>query len=294
MEFEKDGIIFSNEYIPPNIKPFPKIQNPAQFLKNWDKLAKKAPYILIERKYDGTNLRLVKFNNKIYVLTRNQNAENRFFTLFKQALENNNALMYSISQFFTDYVDRSYLVGELIAKELKAPYTSQFQPANFIIYELWDAEEKAFKPYYYEDLNFVSVEFRSLYYNNVISKKLFENLAKLAWLRDYEGFVCKALDGLYRIIDRCKVKPIHFNYPTHEGQMIKNETKKGKKRNKAYATHEQVLEAIHKVKLRLSEKEFIDPKIAMKEIAKEVKEEYGKALPTSAYRLYLQVVNSEL
>lgn len=38
MEFEMEGIIFSNEYIPPNIKPFPKIDNYAQFLQKFQKI----------------------------------------------------------------------------------------------------------------------------------------------------------------------------------------------------------------------------------------------------------------
>ena len=56
MEFKKNGLIFSNNYIPPKVKPFPKIDNYAQFLDKLPKIMQKASYAIIERKYDGTNL----------------------------------------------------------------------------------------------------------------------------------------------------------------------------------------------------------------------------------------------
>ena len=127
-------------------------------------------------------------------------------------------------------------------------------------------------------------------------KETMRHLSWLAWIRDYEGFVVKAISMDNEILLRGKIKPIHFNFPTHEQFFYEKSAKKEKKgsKNENVATKEEVLEAIHKVKLKLSKEDFLNPKIAMREIAKEVQEEFGKKLPASAYRLYLSVVNAEL
>jgi len=300
VEFEKEGIIFSNEYIPPGIKPFPKIDNYAQFLQKFQKIKDRVNYVIVEKKYDGTNLRLVIWKNKIYVLTRNRNAEERFFKLFKEALENNPYLIPQIQFFYENWEDGSYIVGELISGKLKAPYTPVTQASNIIFYEEWDNDTKNFYPYIIHDYLYsvggeIQEKLSPWYFENETGKETMKYLSWLAWIRDYEGFVVKAIGEDGEILLRGKIKPIHFNYPTHEQffyeQARKKEKKKQKKgKDKNMATKEEVLEAIHKVKLKLSKEDFINPKIAMREIAKEVQEEYGKKIPNSAYRLYLSIV----
>jgi len=303
MEFEKEGIIFSNEYIPPEAKSFPKIDNYAQFLQKFQKIKDKVEWVIVEKKYDGTNLRLVKWEDKIYILTRNKNAENRFFELFKEALDNNPYLINTIIGFYENWGNGSYLVGELISGKLKAPYTPITQASNFIIFECWDNDVKNFYPFTINDYVWSSVggeiqERLSPYgFIGKKGKETMRHLAWLAWIRDYEGFVVKAIGEEREILLRGKIKPIHFNFPTHEQFFYEKSRKKAKKKekeDKSIATKEEVLEAIHKIKLKLSKEDFLNPKIAMREIAKEVKEEYNKSLPKSAYRLYLSVVEAEL
>jgi hypothetical protein len=227
------------------------------------------------------------------LLTRNKNAENRFAELFKKALNNNPALINFIKFFYDNWDEKDYIAGELIAKELKAPYTSQFQPANFVIFEFWEDKIGKFYPVHVLETNsFITGEIQEYLYIDEVNQELLKNLANLAWLRDYEGFVIKALAEDNSILFRGKIKPIHYGFPTHESQIYKNKLKKEKTDKKTYATEEEILQAIEKVRLRLSYEEFIDPKIVMPLIAKEVAEEFGKRLPTSAYRLYMQVVNS--
>lgn len=291
MEFEFDGLIFSNECIPPAVKPFPKISNPTQFLHEFNRQKSRVSWVLIEKKYDGTNLRLVKYQGKIYLLTRNKNAENRFAELFKKALNNNPALINFIKFFYDNWDEKDYIAGELIAKELKAPYTSQFQPANFVIFEFWEDKIGKFYPVHVLETNsFITGEIQEYLYIDEVNQELLKNLANLAWLRDYEGFVIKALAEDNSILFRGKIKPIHYGFPTHESQIYKNKLKKEKTDKKTYATEEEILQAIEKVRLRLSYEEFIDPKIVMPLIAKEVAEEFGKRLPASAYGLYMQVI----
>jgi len=302
MEFEKEGIIFSNEYIPPGVRPFPKIDNYAQFLQKFQKIRDKVKWVIIEKKYDGTNLRLVKWGDRIYILTRNKNAENRFFELFKEALENNPYLIETISYILADLPEKSYAVGELISGKLKAPYTPITQPTNFIIYELWDNSNKAFISFDIDRQGLagcweeIQYKLSPSFFIGKNGKETMEFLSWLAWIRDYEGFVVKAVSHDGEILLRGKIKPIHFNYPTHEQFFYEKSAKKEKKKskNENVATKEEVLEAIHKIKLKLSKEDFLNPKIAMREIAKEVKEEYNKSLPKSAYRLYLSVVEAEL
>ena len=296
MEFEVEGVVFSNEYMPPNIKKFPHIDGYAQFLVNYQKIKNKVWYVVVERKYDGTNIRLVNWGDKVYVLTRKQAAENRFMNLLYEAFKNNPHLITHVKQFRRHWGDGSYLVGELVSGKIKAPYTSQFQASNLIIFEYWDNSIGHFAPWritsYYDP---AVPEFRLRFMPDEINKAFMRQLSETAWLRDYEGFVVKAIDDYNHIILRGKVKPVHFNYPTHEGQLYaKSKKKEGKKGKGNVASEEEVLEAIHKVKLRLSPEEFINPKIAMPAIAVEVKEEYGKDLPRAAYRLYLSVVEAEL
>jgi len=256
----------------------------------------------VEKKYDGTNLRLVIWKDKIYVLTRNRNAENRFFELFKEALDNNPYLIKQIKFFFENGWDGSYLVGELISGKLKAPYTPVTQASNFIIFEYWCNYDKKFYPFTLNNYiwDIAGGEIQEKLYPGQLEgkrgKKTMRHLSWLAWIRDYEGFVVKAVSHCGEILLRGKIKPIHFNYPTHEQFFYEKSAKKEKKKskNENVATKEEVLEAIHKIKLKLSKEDFLNPKIAMREIAKEVKEEYGKSLPKSAYRLYLSVVEAEL
>jgi len=299
MEFKKNGLIFSNEYIPPGVKPFPKIDNYAQFLDKLPKIMQKASYAIIERKYDGTNLRLVKYAGKIYILTRSRNAEERFFKLFKEALDNNPYLIDTITYVLADLPEKSYAVGELISGKLKAPYTPVTQPSNFIIYEYYNAETQKFYTYFSAPLCGEEEEIQEILLMKDVTKETMRHLAWLAWIRDYEGFVIKAIGRNGEILLRGKIKPIHFNFPTHEQFFYEKSVKKKKKKQKKgkdenIATKEEVLEAIHKIKLKLSKEDFLNPKIAMREIAKEVKEEYGKSLPKTAYRLYLSVVEAEL
>jgi len=298
MEFEINGLTFSNELIPPQVRPYPKIINYAQFLKEFNKIKQNIYfYIIIERKYDGVNLRLVKWDGKIYVLTRNENARKRFFNLFKEALENNPYLIGQIQYFYENWGNGSYIVGELISGKLKAPYTPITQASNFIIFEYWDNDVKNFYPFQVNNYIWainggeIQEKLSPSWFKDGEGKETMKYLSWLAWIRDYEGFVIKAIGCDSEILLRGKIKPIHFNFSTHEQFFYKKGTKKKQKRNKEnIATKVEVLEVINKIKLKLSEEEFLNPNIAMKEIAKEVKEEYNKILPKPAYRLYLSVV----
>jgi len=237
MEFEKEGIIFSNEYIPPGVRPFPKINNYAQFLQKFQKIKDKVKLVIVEKKYDGTNLRLVKWGDRIYILTRSKNAENRFFELFKEALENNPYLIRQIQYFYENWSNGSYIVGELISGKLKAPYTPLTQASNFVIFEYWGNDVKNFYPftintYIWTEGGEIQERLSPWYFENSRGKETMRHLSWLAWIRDYEGFVVKAIGYDREILLRGKIKPIHFNFPTHEQFFYEKSAKKEKKKSK--------------------------------------------------------------
>lgn len=261
----------------PQVKPYEHIDNPSEFWVKYSVTKKPVKRWDATRKLDGTNIRLVKDGPNFVIMTRNQVASSKFTELTKKAItpEIETMLRNELIQ------DGDYLVFELEGKENKTPYASDI-PIRLVGIEAF-IEGKS--PANYRELFAkYGVPTPEEFEIKEITKKTIKDLAEEAYKRDWEGAVIKVFyeDGG---VLRGKVKPFHFGLP-FKGKVDKSATV-GIDESK-YVSESAIIDELHKLKQKLSKEDFVNPKILMPLLMKELRSEYPNKKVTKVFPVYQQ------
>lgn len=272
----------------PQVEPYPHIDNPFDF---WVAFAArtKPTRISITQKLDGTNIRIAKCGQNYFLLTRNQVAEQRFTKLTLEALTP------QIEKAVKDELksDGDYLVFELEGQKNKTPYATNV-PIRLVGIDAYisDKNGKKWRQDWLEIFKRYGIDTPEELHIEEINKDTLKQLAEEAYRRGWEGVVIRAYyeDG---VILRGKVKPFHFGFP-FKGKVDKT-AKVGISEIVIDPQEEAiVVDELNKLKLKLTKEEFVDPKVLMPLLMKELKEEYKDRKIGHIFHIYQKYCLTEV